>query len=274
MSADPTHDWQDRVDQAEQRLDEVEEILRTFINSNPYGVVTEINPHGKQATLTARMTEEQAVPRRASVVLAEVFGHLRSSLDHLMCAICVTAAGGSDAPAGTQFPIFKDQPLFRALDKKGDPKRGSGRWQMRGAPSRVQAIVQRLQPYKRGSNAPTDPLWLIHDFAVVDKHRKPHIAGAILQGASAGIREMWGVNLYVAHIGVHTGAFKKGTEVTRMTFTITDPSNYRVNMDHNLTYDVAFDPKGPGAGGLVIPTVRPLIAHLRDIVFPQLEPFV
>jgi hypothetical protein len=268
------HDWRERVDQAEDRLNEIGSMIEGFVADDPYGVVGKLSQQGQsQATLVYYMSEKKSVPRKVSVVLAEVFGHLRSSLDHLMCALCESNTG-NDAPPGTQFPIFKDRPVFRALDGAGNPKRGSGRWQMRGAEIRVRAIVQEMQPYKHGNSASAHPLWVLHQFANMDKHRKPHLTGAILQGASAGIGNMWGVNLYVHHIGVATGAFKKGAEISRLTFTITNPANYRVDMNHQITYGVAFDPKGPGTGGLVVPTVQPLIAHLREIVFPNLEPFI
>lgn len=138
----------------------------------------------------------------------------------------------------------------------------------------MQAIVQSLQPYKRGTSATSEPLWLIQDFANIDKHRKPHLTGAILQGSSAGIGNMWGVNLHIHHIGVVSGAFKADTEVARINFIVTNSANYMVDMNINFTYGIAFDPKGPGAGELVVPTVRGLISHLRGEVFPKLEPFV
>jgi hypothetical protein len=220
----------------------------------------------------APWTEQKSVPRKVSVTLAEIFGHMRSSLDHLMCAVCIKASGNVDAPAGTQFPIFEDRSVYRALDKAGNPKKGSGRWQMRGAPARIQAIIQGLQPYKRGANAAVDPLWTIHNFANIDKHRKPHLTGAILEGGSIGIKRMHGVNLLTQWGAV--GAFEKGTQVGRIEFTVTNPANYVVEMDADFTYGVAFDPKGPGRGELVVPMVQGLIAHVRDVVVPKLEPFV
>src|SRR5450631_221058 len=135
---DDEHDWRDRVDQAEERLREVDAMISAFIQTNPYGVVREFTGVMPNLTLIAKMTERRAIPRKVSLLLAEIFGHLRSSLDHLACAL---AAANGTIPAGTQFPIFKDQTVYEALDKVGNPKRGSGKWQMRGVAPAVQAII-------------------------------------------------------------------------------------------------------------------------------------
>ena len=269
----PEHDWHDRIDQADKRLQEIEVVSTEFVASCPYGVVQKFEGVMPRIALVATMTAERQVPREISVTLAEVFSHLRSSLDHLMNALCV-ANGNATAPGGSQFPIFKNEPLFSARDKIGNPKKGGGLYQMRGASQIVQTIIESFQPYHGGTNFANDPLWMVHDFAIVDKHRKPHVTGAILQGASLGIVNMWGVDLFVSHWGVAAGAFKQGTEVGRVDFTVTDPHNYTVQMNTDFSYGVAFSEKGPGRGGLVVPTVNTLIAHLRDIVLPQLEPFV
>jgi hypothetical protein len=205
--------------------------------------------------------------------LAEIFSHLRSSLDHLTCALAI-ANGNSEAPRGTQFPIFRDKAVFKALDKTGKPKQGSGLSQMRGVGGRVQAIIQSLQPYKRGADATSHPLWILHDFAIIDKHRKPQITGAILTGGSANFGPMRGVDLSFDDFGVIVGAFKSGTEIARLHFTIRNPADYVVQMNVDFTYDVAFNPKGPGKGQLVVPTVRSLIDYLRTVVVSKLEPLV
>jgi hypothetical protein len=267
------HDWRDRVDHADERLQEVDALVADFIAADPYGIVRQLDGQMPEFTLVLKMTAEQAVPRRVSLLLAEIFGHLRSALDHLMCTLASANSGGTDAPPGTQFPIFKDAAVFHAVDKVGNPKRGSGNWQMRGASAPVRALIESLQPYHRGTDAVNDPLWLVHDFAVVDKHRKPHLSGAIAQGAGMGIRQVWGVDLFVDFIG-YAGAFKQGTEVGRMTFTVTDPLNYMVDVYTDVSYLVAFAPAGPGGGRPVVETVRGLVSQLRDVVFPQLEPFV
>lgn len=267
------HDWRERVDHADERLKEVDGLITDFIASDPYGVVRKVDGEMPNYVLTLVMSEEKAVPRRVSLLLAEIFGHLRSSLDHLACTLARVHTGSDDEPSGTQFPIFKDRDYFFAVDKTGNPKRGSGRFQMRGLSKDAQAVVERLQPYHRGADATDDPLWLIHDSAVVDKHRKPHLTGAILEGTSMGIQNMWGVDLSYDSLG-RIGAFNRGTEVARIAFTVTDPTNYTVDMHTDIAYGVAFAPKGPGRGSPVVPTVEALIGHLRDVVFPELEPLV
>lgn len=267
------HDWRERVDHADERLDEVDAVIADFITSDPYGTVRQVDGEMPEFTLRMIMTEEKAIPRRVSLLLAEIFGHLRSSLDHLMCALAQANGNLPDAPTGTQFPVFKDRTVFSALDKKGDPKRGSGLWQMRGAASQVQTLIEALQPYHRGTRFMDDPLWLIHDFAIVDKHRKPHLTGAVAEGARMGMGQLWGVDFSVHSMG-HVGPFNKGTEVARVDFTVTNPADYMVDMQMDVAYHVAFAPKGPGRGAPVVDTVRPLIAYLRDTVFPQLEVLV
>jgi len=273
MTVDPTHDWQDRVDQAEKRFGEAETLMNTFLAHDPYGIVSEIKPQGgDRFVFIAKMTEHQEVPRQVSILLAEIFGHLRSSLDHLMYTLAYDPAT-DDSPVGTQFPIFLDSPQFHARNAKGDPQKGSGLYQMRGGSAPVQTLIEGMQPYHRGTAAAADPLWVLHQFAIVDKHRKPHLTGAVMEGGSIGFKNMWGVNLFIDHWGF-AGPFQKGTQVGHVEFTVTQPDNFVVEMDAHFTYQIAFDPKGPGTGAPVTSTVQSLISHLRDIVFPQLEPLV
>jgi len=39
----------------------------------------------------------------------------------------------------------------------------------------ARTIVEGLQPYRRGQNFASHPLWVLHELSRIDKHRLPHV---------------------------------------------------------------------------------------------------
>src|SRR4051794_39968843 len=153
---DDWYDWRDRLQLADERFEEVNTLIERFVESRPYELVRKEQNEGNLQVLTFHVNIKQRIPRRISVLLAEILGHLRSSLDHILFAL-------SDPLPGIQFPVFLDQTLFNRSGK------GGGRYQMRGAPAEVQTILEQLQPYNRSTDPSRDPLWMVHNFARIDR---------------------------------------------------------------------------------------------------------
>src|SRR5690349_9702856 len=61
---------------------------------------------------------------RWGVLIGDRVHNLRTSLDH----VAWQAAGSSDAPSGTEYPIFKDRDLYEAPISN----RTGGQWKIRG----------------------------------------------------------------------------------------------------------------------------------------------
>jgi hypothetical protein len=102
------------------------------------------------------------IPPRFSVLAGEIIHHLRSCFDHVNWHFSV---GPKINNMPVDFPVFLEEPI----DKK-DLARFEGKIQ-RITDTNVIALIKRIQPYN--SPDPADnPLWLIHDFDIIDKHRE------------------------------------------------------------------------------------------------------
>ena len=104
-------------------------------------------------------------------------------------------------------------------------------------------MVKWLQPYRRINDPEGHPLWMLHRLNAGDKHRRPHLTGAILEGSSFGIKGMNDLNLHIGQWGAVSGPFKNGTTVGTFSATVTGP-NPVMDVDTDFTFDVAFDPIG------------------------------
>jgi len=108
------------------------------------------------------------VPEAWGPMIGDVLHNLRSSLDHLVHALTVAHAGQTLDPAlerQTEFPIYETEDLFRG----NAPKR------LRGVSADARDAIEALQPFQRGTNSGSDPLWLLHQLSNIDKHRRPTV---------------------------------------------------------------------------------------------------
>jgi hypothetical protein len=95
------------------------------------------------------------------VLAGEIVHHLRSCFDHVAWHFC---AGPVKNPRQVEFPIF-----IQRLDKRS-LERFEGKIQGITDP-KVRSLIERLQPYNAADPA-NDPLWIIHDFDITDKHKE------------------------------------------------------------------------------------------------------
>ena len=271
----PLEDSYDKLDRADEHLESIEGEIKRFLGREPYRVVGKLYPGspGKLHYIATGKIREQP-PRKLKVLIGEFCHNLRSSLDN-MADILATPSSGGVAPPGTEFPIFKDRQLFFKTSKKGIPNRGSGLYKIRGMDRGPQTMIKWLQPYRRINDPERHPLWRLHALNIGDKHRKPHLTGAILEGSSFGIKNMWDVDLHMHHWGMPaaSGPFKNGATVGSLSLTITGPDPV-MDVDTDFTFGVAFDPKGVARGAPVVATLTELRKLVRGEVFPKLEKFV
>jgi hypothetical protein len=92
----------------------------------------------------------------------EIIHHLRSSLDHLICALVLQ---NNVVNSRHGFPICSNDERFNEARNRG---------KIEGLSAAAQAIVERLQPYRNAifRNTVSDhPLMILHEFNNTDKHR-------------------------------------------------------------------------------------------------------
>jgi hypothetical protein len=116
-----------------------------------------------------------------SVFIGDAVQNFRSCLDHLAFALmCAhTKPIPEQMARDSQFPIIGD------MDRKGQSGQGASIFQSQGkciigiSPA-ARAVIERLQPYQRGPDFRSDPLWRLSELSNIDKHRILHVVTSYL----------------------------------------------------------------------------------------------
>jgi hypothetical protein len=102
------------------------------------------------------------VPPRFSVLAGEIVHHLRSCFDHITWHFSV---GATPEHKRIDFPVLKQRPA-NSEDRRSYKRKIE-------LIQNVEALrlIETLQPYN-ASDPLDDPLWIINDFDIVDKHKE------------------------------------------------------------------------------------------------------
>jgi hypothetical protein len=170
---DPTHPFAgiaEKVSRAEENIRCLNSEMKQFFNESEYPSIPEYDRHTLLEAI--QYHKNRIVPPRFSVLTCEVIHHLRSCFDHIVWHFS-TGPKQNDTPV--DFPILLKEPT-----EKGSLARFDGKIH-RITNADVRDLIKGLQPY--ASSDPLDhPMWVIHDFDIVDKHKE------LLLCVSAGTR--------------------------------------------------------------------------------------
>ena len=116
--------------------------------------------------------EKPDVPIEWSVRIGEILYNLRSALDHLVWRLVIT--NGDTPGRHNEFPIVND---ITEWDSHKSRK-------LRGVSSRVENMINRLQPYFGGMNLSFDvsAFWTLATLCNIDKHRHLNLVVAVSSG--------------------------------------------------------------------------------------------
>jgi hypothetical protein len=135
--------------------------MQTFFEESDYPVIPE-----DDSEMLRKATEYHAnrvIPPRFSVLAGEIIHHFRSCFDHVVWHFSDPAK--VKEIRRIEFPVFFEKPL------NSDERRRFER-KIEGITNPyIRDLIERFQPYK-AANPADDPLWLIHDFDIIDKHRE------------------------------------------------------------------------------------------------------
>lgn len=252
--ADPLQSAWLKIDRANHHASALKAAIKAWLKDRPYEVTLDVDRDtGEQV---CRIRIERQPPMEWSIVIGEVVYGLRSALDHAVYAL--SAPDGGDPPKGTEFPIFKDEPLFRNTNRPG------GLWKVRGLSDAAQKVVASVQPFEHNGNAPErHVLWVLHELCNADKHRSLNLTSTAL-GTSSLTLEVSGVEVERSQVRAD-GPVEDGAELAR--WLVTAPSGYgKVEMNGKITLDVALDEAGPAKGETVQATLDVLGTSVKSIV--------
>lgn len=150
----------EKLSRAKEDIANLRTDIATFFEEGDFA---ELPEHDRELLLKAiEYHKNRVIPPRFAVLAGEIIHHLRSCFDHIVWHFSV---GATDKDKWIEFPVFDEQPRktkdIERFDRKIEKIKDS----------RVIDLIKRLQPYN--SSDPVDyPLFIIHSFDIVDKHRE------------------------------------------------------------------------------------------------------
>lgn len=154
-----------KVGRAESEIESLRRAEEAFRRESKYEIVRR-NENPKTGNCVYRVrTHGSNPPQELAVDIGEIAHNLRSALEHLVHQLVLLA--GNAPTWGTGFPISltksgtRRKPVFdiQRLDR------------LKGVLAKHQAMIEGLQPYKRGRGGKADALWRLHEINRFDKHR-------------------------------------------------------------------------------------------------------
>lgn len=186
---------------------------------------------------------------RMSILLGDFIANLRFSLDHLIWFLSTENHPRLQHWDETEFPIF--------IERNGEAVRKRIKWLK--PPQRK--IVRDLQPYTGGEARHEHPLWLIHELANLDKHKKIAIIlpDLTFRAGTADEPDLSGITFYGE---LHDGdVFRWPVFPSR-----TEPD---VRYQAVMTFSIPFD--NPAMHPFPIGLIDGLYYFVRDNVFAPLH---
>lgn len=148
-----------KIARAKETLDCLDAEIQSLLSQEPkpYEITQRLTNNGRQYQVVVVGAFD--IPSRLSVIAGEIVHQLRSSLDHLVCAL-VASQGGSFT-RNHQFPICSS--IKRFADSRA---RGA----IDGVSVTAEEIIRSVQPYT--SDTPQDTiLAVLQRFDNIDKHQ-------------------------------------------------------------------------------------------------------
>jgi hypothetical protein len=156
----------------------------------------------------------------------------------------------------TEFPIFRDAHKYECF--------GVGK--IEKVPASAKTIIKGLQPYNRPAPIEHDPLWMIHQIDIRDKHQLLTVIQIAILSMRFGLRE-GAIDFMVWPSRPRRIRVEDGTVLHEA---LAGPD---VDMDFQASLDIAFEPGWPGEGGFVLPVLTRLINFTERELMPQFSGF-
>jgi hypothetical protein len=178
----PLPSWRYKVRRAKEHLEALDHAVQWFTETGALKRRHEFQAEPPKYLFV--VDSVSPIPLQIPLMVGDYVGNLRAALDHMWTAVL----DHLDLPVTnrTQFPIFQREP-------KG--KDGLRVWsqQIGGVPANIETIVKGLQPYKRGKDAVTHPLFYLNELVRRDKHRELSLmvvrsSGPVIHGSEMLVR--------------------------------------------------------------------------------------
>lgn len=245
---------------AEGHLEALKASISEYTEKHPIVLVTKHDYVTGEQVVSFRIRPLPHISEKWTFRIGDTLHNLRVALDYLTFRIVAKHPGGP-AVQKISFPISEDPTLYPGLQ---------GRRIGKAVPDAFKIAVESLQPYNGANGANSDPLFWLDSLENVHKHR--HLLDAGMAITSIGIRGNDPGVVKITSGTLPAGPLDDGAEVYRYVFV--DPEKTKTDMKLFAASHVCFNKKGPAGGRIVIHTLESIRDHIRDNVFPKLEPFL
>lgn len=218
-----------RLERAEQHLEELKGMLRDNFEFDLQVLTGQYDPQSKATTLQGQVRDLDV---RIFAVVGDIVHELQSSLDHLAWQLVEENGGTPDE--NTRFPLAKTAPT---ANQRGvvPPPHVSGR-----VSQPALALMEAAQPYQLGVDYASHPLFVLRHLSNIDKHRHVAIQGRWL------VDTTWTVSGPNASKFSWTGRTERwdehGAEIVLV------PDDPTVDVEGRTTLQVVVHEPGPGRG--------------------------
>jgi hypothetical protein len=275
-----------KLRRADERSDELERAIDTFLGNYSYGFRVEPDRDSGEVCIWPKVFRDPPVIEWGGLI-GEIVHPLRSSLDHLIWALTIDHSRTPPIPLTPNwrhvaFPVFASEHdgdhCYAPLRRDGTPRDGGGaRNMLWGVHPSVEAIIKRLQPFSCGDEfASLHPLSLLDELWNIDKHRHPTTCIS-----TVGVKDVRLDSPYRYEVVSirNPGPFKEEAEEPLFRFRYLDapplPDNPEVDVHLDLHFDVAFDEEEPIGKSLVGETltgIRTFVVNVLNYFGPFLDP--
>lgn len=245
-----------KVDRAKEQIEVLEKETRDILSNN-YTILGE-NRYWEDPKRFVFYVDGPEFPLRISVFVGEIVHNLRSSLDHLVCALALMNSG--EYRRSNQFPVCDTYEKFQSSQKRG---------YLKGVGSEAFKLIQSLQPYYTG-DPEKNPLKVLHDLNVMDKHR---ILIVLVTAIIMGDRLMVSPGDAPASIkmpparfkyGLHRGS-ENGCEIQWVEYE-TDEKNKRFSVENEFSVFLALEKAGAIERPLLIDSLNLLHQSVNKVL--------
>ncbi len=211
-----------------------------------------------------------------SLMIGDVVQNLRNSLDHLVFALAkvYTCKFPEEIARKTQFPIIGDETSKGEVGSGSNMFRDNAVQMLQALDPKAKEEIERLQPYQRGMNFRSHPLWQLNELSNIDKHRMLHITAwnftALAIPATMCVPpKQWREGGKLEVFGL--GAVEGETVLARIPRGMLVP-DHEMNTNIVPIFEIAFKDE-PLIGEKVIQILSGIFDYIDTEVFPNFDVF-
>lgn len=230
-----------KIERADEHLGNLALEISAFAQRNPYAAFMDAAIKNRPRGVIDNLSDDAEMStKRFGIIAGEIAHHLRSALNHLLWELI--RANKRVDPASInkckrfEFPIFINPEEY---------KPGHGR-KIQGVSDSARTRIEAAQPYNGAGE--DDPLWIVNNLDIQDKHHVLLVAGGIAVDPTNGIVHFWQSMNYGAIMGIR---------------------HPTMNVDPNGTLNVAF----PKFGVREYQPIIPSLTHLSEGVRMTIDKF-